>query len=94
MTDFSINKNDGADKMKFLVERIVDGQTKFSVVEAETPMLAMHEDMAESFFTDEQRMKEIRESNVVSVGVYEIGQVNHLVAINKEFELHRFYNKG
>ncbi|MGL4389892.1 MAG: hypothetical protein ACRCTN_03255 [Carnobacterium maltaromaticum] len=79
--------------MKFVMERTVNGVSKFSVVEAGSPMEAMHTDMSVGFLKDEQRIEEIRTEDVALVGVYEVGQVNHLEAINKEFELHRFYQE-
>lgn len=72
--------------MKFLVVRTVDGFEKFNVVEADTPMDAMKEDDHIGFLgavtgESNERSEEIANHDVGTVGIYEIGQVNHLEAI-------------
>lgn len=72
--------------MKFLVERTVDGISKFSLVEANTPMDAMKFDDMESFRgaisgIEDERSLEITNHDVGTVGIYEVGQVNHLEPI-------------
>ena len=77
--------------MKFLVERTVDGISKFNVVEAESPIEAMKKDDLETFLgvitgVKNERSVEIENHEVGTVGIYEIGQINHLEAIVESAE--------
>lgn len=72
--------------MKFLVERTVDGVSKFNLVEANTPMDAMKLDDMEAFRgsisgNEDERSLEMSNHDVGTVGIYEVGQVNHLEPI-------------
>lgn len=79
--------------MKFVVERTVDGISKFEVVVADSPTEAMHRDCFSSFLGSGERAHEIENSDVAIVGIYEIGQVNHLAAINDRMETSSWSNR-
>lgn len=75
--------------IKFLVINLVDGKEDLEIVEAENATDALKlAGRDKMLFTREWEGKE-----VATVAIHEIGNVNHLNAINKVFDLHRYYNE-
>lgn len=75
--------------MKFVIVNEVDGMEQFTVVDADTPIEAMHQDSFNIFMDAET----FDNHEVATVGIYEVGAVNHLVAIADNHEVHSFYRK-
>lgn len=63
--------------MKFVVIQEVNGKEVANVVEAESPIEAIHTLTFNVFFHGESKGKD-----VATIGVYDIGNYNHLIAID------------
>ncbi|MFW0731021.1 hypothetical protein [Enterococcus raffinosus] len=79
--------------MLFVVKKEIDGKTKYEVFEEEDPHGAMKADTMDGFFTEDGKLKEPEGKEVAITGVFEVGQVNHLVEISNNFETHRYYRE-
>lgn len=79
--------------MMFAVKKQVDGKTKFDVVEASNPFEAMNVSMHNDMFSDELNEYVTQGKEIVTVGVYEVGEVNHLEEIDHTQKVRNFYHK-
>lgn len=77
--------------MLFVVKKDIDGSTKYDVFEAEDPHDAMKADTMDGFFTEDGKLKEPEGKEVAITGVFEVGQVNHLIEISNNFDTHSYY---
>lgn len=79
--------------MMFAVKKYVDGETKFDVVEASNLFEAMNASMHNDMFSDELNEYVTQGKEIVTVGVFEIGRVNHLEEIDNSQKIRKFYHK-
>lgn len=78
--------------MLFVVEKKIDGEIKYQVVEASDPNDAMHADSCIRI-TKDGELEQPEGTNVEIIGIYEVGQVNHLISLSHKFEIHRYYRE-
>ncbi|MGM0110122.1 hypothetical protein [Enterococcus sp. DIV0187] len=76
--------------MLFVVETIEGTDKKYNVVEASSPKAAMLQDGFDLLHTEKDPHESV-ESSIT--GVYEVGQINHLLEISRNAEVHRFYRE-
>lgn len=79
--------------MMFAVKKYVDGETKFDVVEADNPFEAMNVSMHNDMFSDELNEYVTQGKEIVTVGVFEVGRINHLEEIDHTQQVRNFYHK-
>lgn len=75
--------------MKYVVKETVDGESRYSVVEADNPNEAALWGGVDMLTEDGRELVEKHEVSLI--GVYEMGHTNLLEAIDKNFETHRHY---
>lgn len=74
--------------MKFVIVNEVDGVNEFKVVEAENAIEALNEDWdVTDILSGKNQGKE-----VATVGIYEVGNFNHLVTINNDMHIRSWAN--
>lgn len=77
--------------MKMVVEKLVDGEQEFEVVEAENVPQAIN--MCDKMVFDSEGEVVHDNRSIGYVGVYEVGQTNLLDFISDRNAVHSFYNK-
>lgn len=74
--------------MLFVLEKIEGTEKEYEVVEADSPKKAMLHGSYEDFG---QESSSNTKEEISIVGIYEVGQINHLLPISRNAEIHRYF---